>query len=86
MTIALLLAHSGKGGSSSSTSSQDSLDTNEVNDMSDQSPITSNKLTSITGFRKLFKSKASLVGGGNLIVCPMTLLSQWKVSKTVHSI
>lgn len=86
MTIALLLAHSGKGGSSSSTSSQDSLDTNEVNDMSDQSPITSNKLTSIAGFRKLFKSKASLVGGGNLIVCPMTLLSQWKVSKTVHSI
>ncbi|CAL9191464.1 unnamed protein product [Musa hybrid cultivar] len=85
MTIALLLAHSGKGGSSSSTSSQDSLDTNEVNDMSNQSPITSNKLTSITGFRKLFKSKASLVGGGNLIVCPMTLLSQWKVELETHT-
>lgn len=79
MTIALLLAHSGKGGSCSSTRSKESLDANEVNEIHEQSQNVTSKLSTIAGFRKLFQSKASLVGAGNLIICPMTLLSQWKV-------
>ncbi|XP_042463169.1 DNA repair protein RAD5A-like [Zingiber officinale] len=85
MTIALLLAHYGKGGSCSSTRSQESLDANEVNNIHEQSQNATSKLSTIAGFRKLFQSKASLVGAGNLIVCPMTLLSQWKAEFETHT-
>ncbi|WOL01625.1 hypothetical protein Cni_G10342 [Canna indica] len=83
MTISLLLAYSGKG--SSPTASQEFPDANEVNHMPIHSSHSSNKLTTIAGFRKLFQSKASLVGGGNLIVCPMTLISQWKAELETHA-
>jgi DNA repair protein RAD5 len=37
------------------------------------------KLARPFSFGKHRKHKAPLIGGSNLIICPMTLLSQWKV-------
>lgn len=82
MTIALLLAN--KGCSPTSPASQASYEANEMIHMSDQSPNDSKKLTSISGFSKLLKPKATFVGGGSLIVCPMTLLGQWKAEIEAH--
>lgn len=84
MTIALLLAHSDKGGSSVSPASQASDEANETSHIPDQSPNASKKLTSISIFNKLSKSKATLIGGRNLIVCPLTLLGQWKAEIETH--
>ncbi|XP_057956384.1 DNA repair protein RAD5A [Malania oleifera] len=68
MTIALLLAHSEKGGSSGSQLiTQSSTENSEL-----------------SGFDKLIKQKKSLASGGNLIICPMTLLSQWKAEIETH--
>ncbi|XAR60085.1 DNA helicase [Bertholletia excelsa] len=85
MTIALLLAHSERGGSLGSPSTNEAFDEHSENgDTSHQSPTLSNK-TKISGFNKLVKKKRSVVGGGNLIVCPMTLLSQWKAEIETHA-
>ncbi|KAF6150384.1 hypothetical protein GIB67_034083 [Kingdonia uniflora] len=85
MTIALLLVHSGRGGSSGShVKSQISGDTNEISSTSDQSPKNLKKITKFSGFDKLMQSRTSLIGGGNLIVCPMTLLGQWKAEIETH--
>lgn len=83
MTIALLLAYSNQRCSPTSPASQASLEANERNHMSDQSANDLKKLTDISGFSKLLKLKATLVGGGSLIVCPMTLLGQWKVNQLI---
>jgi len=37
------------------------------------------KATKFSGFDKPTKQMNSLTSGGNLIICPMTLLGQWKV-------
>ncbi|KAK6144243.1 hypothetical protein DH2020_021063 [Rehmannia glutinosa] len=80
MTISLLLTHSEKGGSlSSASTSQSSNDNCETSFSSDKSPIPPKKASTFAGFEKLMKQKASLVGGGNLIICPMTLVGQWKI-------
>lgn len=80
MTISLLLTHSERGGSLSSASASESSNDNcEASFSSDKSPIPPKKAPKFAGFEKLVKQKASLVGGGNLIVCPMTLIGQWKV-------
>lgn len=80
MTISLLLAHSGRGGlSDSHLMSQRFSESSEDSSLSDRSPSTTEKIKRWSGFDKLMKSRASLMGGGNLIVCPMTLLGQWKV-------
>ncbi|KAG1330981.1 DNA repair protein RAD5A [Cocos nucifera] len=84
MTIALLLAYSNQGCSPTSPASQASLEDNERSHMSDQSPNDLKKLTGISGFSKLLRPKATLVGGGSLIVCPMTLLGQWKAEIETH--
>ncbi|KAF8403208.1 hypothetical protein HHK36_011307 [Tetracentron sinense] len=79
MTIALLVAHSERGGSSAShLMSQQSSESSEVSDIFDQSSNPSKRATKFSGFDKLMKRRTSFIYGGNLIVCPMTLLGQWK--------
>lgn len=79
MTIALMLTHSGKGGSSTSSDSQTRVVTNDASHIPDQSSNISKKSKFISDFSKPLNFKAPLIGGGNLIICPMTLLGQWKV-------
>lgn len=79
MTISLLLSHSERGGSSTASTSQSSNDNCESSFCSEKSPIPPKKKPKFTGFEKLMKQKEPLFGGGNLIICPMTLISQWKV-------
>ncbi|KAI3461336.1 hypothetical protein Pfo_017999 [Paulownia fortunei] len=86
MTISVLLTHSERGGSlSSASTSQSSNDNCEAGFSSDKSPIPPKKASKFAGFEKLRKQKASLVGGGNLIICPMTLIGQWKTEIETHA-
>ncbi|GFZ12847.1 DNA/RNA helicase protein [Actinidia rufa] len=86
MTIALLLAHSERGGSIGGPSTSEAfIDDNDTNDVSDQSPPLPNKTTKFPGFDKLVKRWNPLIGGGNLILCPMTLLGQWKAEIETHA-
>ncbi|XP_058216059.1 DNA repair protein RAD5A [Rhododendron vialii] len=86
MTIALLLAHSERGGSLDSPSTSGAFVENSNTDgISDQSPTFLSKDTKFSGFDSLVKRKYSLIGGGNLIVCPMTLLGQWKAEIETHA-
>ncbi|XP_020536255.1 DNA repair protein RAD5A isoform X2 [Jatropha curcas] len=86
MTIALLLAHSQRDGPLSSRSvSQLSSEIVEANDISDQLPNQPKKATKFSGFVKSMEQKKVLVNGGNLIVCPMTLLGQWKAEIETHA-
>ncbi|KAM0024851.1 putative DNA helicase chromatin remodeling SNF2 family [Helianthus debilis subsp. tardiflorus] len=78
MTISLLLAHTERGGSLDS-------ENNEVGNSSDQSSSSPKKLTKFSGFDKLKKQKQMLIGGGNLIICPMTLIGQWKSEIETHA-
>lgn len=81
MTIALLLAHSEKGRvASSRSSSQHYHKSSEICSISDQSPDFPEKTAKFSGFHKLMKQKNVLIGGANLIICPLTLVGQWKVS------
>uniref|UniRef100_A0A2N9GMB7 SWI/SNF-related matrix-associated actin-dependent regulator of chromatin subfamily A member 3-like 2 n=1 Tax=Fagus sylvatica TaxID=28930 RepID=A0A2N9GMB7_FAGSY len=85
MTISLLLAHSERGGSSSSQStSQPSSKGSELSGMVDHCSDPPKKKTKFSGFDKLMKQKNDLIDGGNLIVCPMTLLGQWKAEIETH--
>lgn len=80
MTIALLLGNSGRGGSSvSQPTCQFSNEGSEVSNVLDDSLNISKKFTKFSGFDKFMKKKNALIDGGNLIICPMTLLGQWKV-------
>lgn len=81
MTISLLLSHSGRGGLSSKASNENS----ESGDMLDDSPTSSKKATKFSGFDKVQKQQNSLAGGGNLIICPMTLIGQWKTEIETHA-
>ncbi|KAI8573536.1 hypothetical protein RHMOL_Rhmol01G0285000 [Rhododendron molle] len=86
MTIALLLAHSERGGSLDSPSTSGAFIENSNTDgISDQSPTFPSKDTKFSGFDSFVKRKNSLIGGGNLIVCPMTLLGQWKAEIETHA-
>ncbi|TXG73707.1 hypothetical protein EZV62_002286 [Acer yangbiense] len=83
MTISLLLAHSERGESSGSLcTSQPSC---EECDISEQSPNHTKKEPKISGFDKWTKQTNTLANGGNLIICPMTLLGQWKEEIETHS-
>ncbi|KAK1299928.1 hypothetical protein QJS10_CPB13g01709 [Acorus calamus] len=84
MTIALLLSHPGKGGSIACPLSESSNGSSEDCSISDQPSPDLKRITSISGFDKLMKSKKLLIGGGSLIVCPMTLLGQWKAEIETH--
>ncbi|KAK2984529.1 hypothetical protein RJ640_025026 [Escallonia rubra] len=86
MTIALLLAHSERGGSLGSESTSQTFSGSRVaGNASHQSPALSTKAMKFPGFHKLAKQKNSLIGGGNLIICPMTLLGQWKAEIETHA-
>uniref|UniRef100_A0A6N2LJT6 RING-type domain-containing protein n=1 Tax=Salix viminalis TaxID=40686 RepID=A0A6N2LJT6_SALVM len=84
MTISLLLSHSDKGGLSNSQSGSQLCTGGISSDSSDQNPNQLNKATKFSGFDKL-KQKKMLVNGGNLIICPVTLLGQWKVELETHA-
>ncbi|ONK56914.1 uncharacterized protein A4U43_C10F14580 [Asparagus officinalis] len=84
MTIALLVTHFGKGGSCTSSDSQASAVANYSNHIPHKSPNTSKKSKGTSDFSKLLKFKAPLIGGGSLIICPMTLLGQWKAEIETH--
>ncbi|XP_038894922.1 DNA repair protein RAD5A [Benincasa hispida] len=81
MTISLLLAHSERGGVSNSQLTRSSIEGDEGN--IDQS-LNSLKKAKITGFEKLSQQRNTLASGGNLIICPMTLLGQWKAEIEAH--
>ncbi|KAF2300662.1 hypothetical protein GH714_015032 [Hevea brasiliensis] len=85
MTIALLLAQSERDRSSSSRSV--SHLPNEDGDIGDilVSPNPLKKFKKFSGFDKLMKQKKILADGGNLIICPMTLLGQWKAEIETHA-
>lgn len=76
MTISLLLAHSERGGVSNSQLTRPSI---EGDDGSMDQSLNPLKKAKITGFEKLLQQRNTLASGGNLIICPMTLLGQWKV-------
>ncbi|CAI9105535.1 OLC1v1004474C1 [Oldenlandia corymbosa var. corymbosa] len=85
MTISLLLTHSERGGSSGSQHTSQILTRNgEAVMIPEQSP-TPKKAGKFSGFDKLLKRSNSLTSGGNLIVCPMTLIGQWKAEIEAHA-
>ncbi|XP_028808168.1 DNA repair protein RAD5A [Neltuma alba] len=84
MTIALLVAHSGTGGSSSSQLMDQPLSESEVNDMVQNSSNVPKKANKFSSFDKLRKQRNALTNGGSLIICPMTLLGQWKAEIETH--
>ncbi|KDO45613.1 hypothetical protein CISIN_1g003540mg [Citrus sinensis] len=78
MTIALLLTHSQRGGLSGiQSASQPSDGGIEGYDISDQSPNLMKKEPKSLSIDKLIKQTNTLINGGTLIICPMTLLGQW---------
>ncbi|KAL3324815.1 hypothetical protein AABB24_038758 [Solanum stoloniferum] len=86
MTISLLLSHSERGGSSGSQStSQLSSENGEASNILGHSPTFAKKSAKFSSLDKLLKHKPKLISGGNLIICPMTLLGQWKAEIEAHA-
>jgi DNA repair protein RAD5 len=75
MTIALLLSDSSKGCITTQNAAQIPREASGLGESHDAVK----KLASPFSFSKHKKPKAPLIGGSNLIICPMTLISQWKV-------
>ncbi|XP_057457141.1 DNA repair protein RAD5A isoform X2 [Lotus japonicus] len=85
MTISLLVAHSGRGGSlGSQAMTQSFIEGGEVSDTVDNFSHIPKKASKFTGFDKIIKQKNALTSGCSLIICPMTLLGQWKVEIETH--
>lgn len=85
MTISLLLAHSERSGSSVGQLTSHSVESSEVSSSVSDNFIDSQKMMAkVSGFDKLMKQKTTLMDGGSLIVCPMTLLGQWKAEIETH--
>ncbi|XP_061345365.1 DNA repair protein RAD5A [Gastrolobium bilobum] len=84
MTISLLLAHSGRGGSLGSQIIAQSFIEGEVSNTVHNFSNIPKKAAKFAGFDKLIKQKNVLTSGGNLIICPMTLLGQWKAEIETH--
>uniref|UniRef100_A0A803QKU8 Uncharacterized protein n=1 Tax=Cannabis sativa TaxID=3483 RepID=A0A803QKU8_CANSA len=78
MTISLLLAHSER-----SFVSQPSGEGSEVGNSS-SSPNLQKRTAKLPGVDKLTMQKSTLMNGGSLIICPMTLLGQWKAEIETH--
>ncbi|KAL6634483.1 hypothetical protein ACP70R_027154 [Stipagrostis hirtigluma subsp. patula] len=85
MTIALLLSDSSKGCITTQHATQISGESSGLGELSTHPYDSVKKLASPFSFSKHRKQKAPLVGGGNLIVCPMTLLGQWKAEIEAHA-
>ncbi|MBA0728763.1 hypothetical protein Golax_001639, partial [Gossypium laxum] len=77
MTISLLATHSERGGLSDGQGG-------EAIDVFGQSPNSVKTATKFPSFDKLSKQRNKLANGGNLIICPMTLLGQWKAEIETH--
>lgn len=85
MTISLLLSDSSKGLITTHHSTQISREASGLGEIHIKSQNPVKNLASPFSFSKLKKLKTPLVGGGNLIICPMTLLSQWKAEIEAHT-
>ncbi|XP_044418721.1 DNA repair protein RAD5A isoform X2 [Triticum aestivum] len=85
MTISLLLSDSSKGRVTTQHSTQISGEASGLGETPIQSLDSVKNLASPFSFSKLRKLKAPLIGGGNLVICPMTLLSQWKAEIEAHT-
>ncbi|VAI43756.1 unnamed protein product [Triticum turgidum subsp. durum] len=85
MTISLLLSDSSKGRVTTQHSTQISGEASGLGETPIQSLDSVKNLASPFSFSKLRKPKAPLIGGGNLVICPMTLLSQWKAEIEAHT-
>ncbi|KAF8693285.1 hypothetical protein HU200_038669 [Digitaria exilis] len=81
MTIALLLSDSSKGCVTTQNTAQISGEASGLGESQDAVK----KLASPFSFSKHKTLKAPLIGGGNLIICPMTLISQWKAEIEAHT-
>lgn len=77
MTISLLLTHSERGGSSRNLHTTQSQFCGENIEARKSSRRSSSHATKVPKY--LSKQTNTLASGGNLIICPMTLLAQWKV-------
>ena len=75
MTIALLLSDSSKGCITTQNTTHISGEASGLGESQDAVK----KLASPFSFSRHKTLKAPLIEGGNLIICPMTLISQWKV-------
>ncbi|CAH2072145.1 unnamed protein product [Thlaspi arvense] len=85
MTISLMLAHSWKAASTGFLSPNYEGEKG-ISSVLDESGGPSVKATKFPGFdKKLLEHKSALENGGNLIVCPMTLLGQWKSEIEMHA-
>ncbi|CAN6806439.1 unnamed protein product [Brassica oleracea] len=85
MTISLMLAHSWKA---ASTGFQCPINEGDkgISSSVDESTSPSVKATKFPGFdKKLLEQQSALENGGNLIICPMTLLAQWKSEIEMHA-
>ncbi|KAJ8750025.1 hypothetical protein K2173_013940 [Erythroxylum novogranatense] len=86
MTIALLLTHTERGGSSANPyTCQLSSKSTQVTNLPEQCLNPMNKEENLVASNKLEEQKKILPNGGNLVVCPMTLLSQWKAEIETHA-
>ncbi|OWM68962.1 DNA repair protein RAD5A isoform X2 [Punica granatum] len=84
MTLSLLLAHSGRGKLPRSQSTSQ-ISNESAEDALELSLHQSKEATKLLGFNKLVKQRNVLASGGSLIVCPMTLLGQWKAEIESHA-
>uniref|UniRef100_A0A0E0NFR3 Uncharacterized protein n=1 Tax=Oryza rufipogon TaxID=4529 RepID=A0A0E0NFR3_ORYRU len=85
MTIALLLADSSKGCITTQHSTHICEEASGLGELPVQPHDDVKKLAIPFSFSKLRKPKTPLIAGGNLIVCPMTLLGQWKAEIEAHA-
>ncbi|XP_057826600.2 DNA repair protein RAD5A isoform X2 [Cryptomeria japonica] len=92
MTISLLLANSGKGGASGMDSAESFNESSYCErtvvdpfgmGVAPESPLCPSKRQILSMLKK--PSTRLHKGGGNLIVCPMTLLGQWKTEIETHT-
>ncbi|PUZ75895.1 hypothetical protein GQ55_1G246400 [Panicum hallii var. hallii] len=81
MTIALLLSDSSKGCITTQNTTHISGEASGLGESQDAVK----KLASPFSFSRQRTLKAPLIGGGNLIICPMTLISQWKAEIEAHT-
>ncbi|XP_078441095.1 DNA/RNA helicase protein isoform X2 [Wolffia australiana] len=83
MTISLLLTCSGKGVLDTSSACHTSTVSNGFGP-SKKSLESEEKIVSVSKFCKM-QPRQTVIGGANLIVCPMTLLGQWKAEIETHA-
>lgn len=81
MTIALLLSDSSKGCITTQNTTHISGEASGLGESQDAVK----KLASPFSFSRHKTLKAPLIEGGNLIICPMTLISQWKAEIEAHT-